>query len=51
MKENEAIKKVLLVIAILWIVLPDPIPGPIDDIVIIFVTALMNKRKSIGFND
>ncbi|MBN2797294.1 MAG: hypothetical protein JXR88_17920 [Clostridia bacterium] len=42
---NKSIRLLMLVLVTLWVILPDPIPGPIDDILLIMMTYASSKKQ------
>jgi len=43
---DDGMKTLILVLVILYFVLPDPVPGPIDDVIVILCGAAARRRLS-----
>ena len=45
---DDSMKTIVLILVILYCVMPDPVPGPIDDIIIIMFGIAANEAESMG---
>lgn len=51
MKNNDFIRMLLIIIAVVYFVAPDLIPGPIDDVLAVVLALNFGNNKQLTKND
>ena len=51
MKNNDFIRMLLIIIAVVYFVAPDMIPGPIDDVLAVVLALNFGNNKRLTKND